>query len=205
MAVIKIAKNAHWRKEIEKAIDEYYKKDMTPVIYKDLAEWCKSLIRYAVEERLHSIGGHNFTGNLINSIVVILYSKQQKKKEAYYSNTISGKPAIMHEVSALNARGRLRAYDIHFRPGSRFPSPDWSGTFSTLKASSIIPTDESMGFMDAVNFVRMWKPLTGKDFEVCVAYTSEYASFVEAERHTTGFLGTMNYAEYTAVNWIGLK
>jgi len=74
-----------------------------------------------------------------------------------------------------------------------------------LKGEDLIPTDNSYGFHDAARFFGAWSPTTGKDFEVCVAYTAEYAKFVEAERQTTGFLETMGYAEYTAVNYVGLK
>jgi hypothetical protein len=170
------------------------------VTYNALDKWCVEILRKAVFERLHPMGGHNFTGNLINSICVLLYRKSTGTVTTYFAFDKAGlKLPIRRELSGLNARRRQRKNRISFHP-------DWSGEDSRLRGSELIPTDQSWGQQDAVQFSKTWIPYNAdSDFVICVAYTAEYASFVEHERNTTGILQTEQFVGQTAIEWVGLK
>ena len=115
------------------------------------------------------------------------------------------KPAIRRELSSVTYKKRSRSYNVHFRPGSKFGDVDWEGTYSTIKASSLIPTDESYGRSDAIQFASKWVPATNSDFVICIAYASEYANFVEMQRGTTGILEAKAYANRVATEFLELK
>ena len=186
-----------------KIVDKAFKgfaQHIDKVTYNALDKWCVEILRKAVYERLHPMGGHNFTGNLINSICVLLYRKSTGTVTTYYAFDKAGlKLPIRRELSGLNARRRQRKNRISFHP-------DWSGENSKLKGSGLIATDQSWGQNDAVQFAKSWIPRhADTDFVICVAYTAEYASFVELERNTTGILQTELFVEQTAIEWIGLK
>lgn len=189
---------------VEKAFKDFEKR-MDQQVFGQLDKYCRDILRKAVWERQHFTGGHNFTGNLVNSIVVCMFRKSTGKKYKYFAyDTI--KLPIRRELSALTSRGKRRKNRIIFHPGSRFGSQDWSGEWSTLKPDNLIPTDESWGQNDAVQFASIWYPTnTNLDFTICVAYASEYASFVEHERHTTGYVNTLDYAERMGIEYYGLK
>ena len=175
-----------------------YAEHIDKVTYNALDKWCKDILRSAIQFRLREPEGHNFTGNLINSICVLLYRKSKGTKKSYFAYD-SLKLPIRSELSGITARGKHRRNRIWFRP-------DWSGEQSALKGSELIPTDKSWGQNDAVKFANEWTPRNSNcDFVICVAYTSEYASFVEHERNTTGILQTESFVGHTAIEWVGLK
>ena len=190
-------------------------KPVDVTIHTYLCDWCESILRAAIDIRKNPasldtsgeiVAGHNFTGNLINSICVVLYEKSKGKKTSFFADSTGLKPAIRRELSYVTYKGRKRRNRIYFRPGSRFGSADWSGSISHINAESLIPTDESYGYSDARKFASSWVPRsTSADFVICVAYTSEYADFVEQQRHTTGFMETMMFTHRTAIEWVGLK
>lgn len=194
-------------KEFEKQIDK--------TTYDWLCDWCEILLREAVELRKNPAvlggdgevtSGHNFTGNLINSICVVLYQKSTSKKTKFFAYRDVGlKPAIRREISSLTFRKTTRKNKVHFRPGSKFGDVDWSGVRSTLRAENLIPTDESYGRDDAVKFAESWTPTLSADFVICVAYTSEYANWVEMRNGTTGIVEMKAYAARTGVELIGLN
>lgn len=177
-----------------------YAEHIEKVTYNALDEWCVEILRKAVFERLHPMGGHNFTGNLINSICVLLYRRSKGTVTSYFAWDKAGlKLPIRRELSGVTARKKHRKNRVWLRP-------DWNGEQSVLRGSDLIGTDQSWGQNDAANFARTWLPKNGNlDFVICVAYTSEYASFVEHERGTTGILQTELFVERTAVEWVGLK
>lgn len=184
-----------------------YEEHIDKVVYNALDKWCVQILRDAIRNRYQPTEdrGHNFTGNLINSIVVILYRRSNGKKTTYYADSTGLKPAIRREISGLNYRRRYRRYDIYFRRGSRWGERDWTGRMSKLRADGLVATDESYGINDAHQFANIWYPTTNDDFVICVAYTSEYAYFVEQQRQTTGFLETMAYVGTTAIEYVGLQ
>lgn len=186
------------RSIVEKAF-KGYAEHIDKVVYNRLDQWCEQILREAVFERmmLSRTNGYNITGNLINSICVILYRKSLNQKTSYFAEQTGLKPAVRRELTALNTRGRRRSYRIRVR--------DWSGKSITVNPDNLIPTDESFGIQDAHQFASMWYPRNDSDFVICVAYTSEYASFVEHQRQTTGFLETMSFVGRTAVEWVGLN
>jgi len=175
-----------------------YAEHIDKVVYSKLDNWCVEILRKAVFSRLNPVGGHNFTGNLINSIVVILYRRSNNTKTSYFASDQVRLP-VRREISALNSRGKRRKNKVWLRP-------DWTGQYSSLQASELVPTDESWGQNDAVKFSKAWRPKnTNADFSICIAYTSEYASFVEYERQTTGILEVEEFVGRSAIEWVGLK
>lgn len=189
---------------VEKAF-KGYAQHIEKVTFGELDKYCKDVLRKAVWERLHVAFGHNYTGNLINSIVVCMYRKSTGRKYDYFAYN-SVKLPIRRELSALNTRGKYRRNNINFGPGSKFGREDWTGQWSTLRAENLVPTDESWGQNDAINFANTWIPSNPDlSFVICVAYTSEYASYVEEHRKTTGYLGTLDYAERMAIEYYHLK
>lgn len=175
-----------------------FKNEIDETVFQELDKWCQSILKNAIAFRFNEPEGHNFTGNLINSIVVILYRKSTGTSTKYFAYDKIKFP-IRRELSGLNARKRQRKNRIWF-------SPDWSGENSAIRGSGLIPTDESWGQNDAITFANNWLPSTTNcDFVICVAYTSEYASFVEHERNTTGILQTESFVGHSAIEWIGLK
>lgn len=184
-----------------KVVDDAFKAFKTEIdetTFKVLDSWCREILRSAISFRLREPEGHNFTGNLINSIVVLLYRKSKGTKASYFAYD-SLKLPIRRELSGITARGKHRRNRIWLRP-------DWSGEQSALKGSELIATDQSWGQNDATNFANNWLPSNPNlDFVICVAYTSEYASFVEHERNTTGILQTESFVGRSAIEWVGLK
>lgn len=182
---------------IKKAFNGYAQ-HIDKIVYDKLDKWCREILRSAIQFRIREPEGHNFTGNLINSICVLLYRRSTGTKASYFAFD-SLKLPIRKELSGITARGKQRKNRIWFRP-------DWSGGQSVLKGSGLIGTDESWGQNDAVQFADYWIPSEKNcDFVICVAYTSEYASFVEHERNTTGILQTESWVAHTAIEWVGLK
>ena len=182
-----------------KAFKEF-EKEMDDALYKALDTWCVAILREAVSARFSTEGAHNFTGNLVNSICVLLYRKSTGTKTEYYAYDKAGiKLPVRREFSGMTARGTHRKNRVWLRP-------DYNGGESALKGSNLIRTDESWGQNDAREFAKWWTPKNpNKDFVICVAYTSEYASFVENERNTTGILQTEAFIQTTAVEFMGLK
>lgn len=180
-----------------------FKIEIDETTFTALDSWCREILRSAIYFRMresegHDSKGHNFTGNLINSIVVLLYRKSKGTKASYFAYD-SLKLPIRRELSGVTARGKHRRNRIWLRP-------DWSGDQSALKGSELIATDQSWGQNDATNFANNWIPRNPNlDFVICVAYTSEYASFVEHERNTTGILQTESFVGHSAIEWVGLK
>lgn len=184
---------------VEKAF-KGYADHMDKVIYNALDKWCEQIIRQAIRERMllvQSGAGYNITGNLINSICVIIYRKSNNTKTSYFADETGLKPAVRRELSAYNRYGVRRKY--------RMKVTDWSGKQIVVHPDALVESDESFGVTHAHQFASMWYPSFDCDFVICVAYTSDYATFVEAARMTTGFLETENFVERTAVEWVGLN
>ena len=183
-------------KVIRDAFKQFREVTVVNEIYKSLDDFCRNLLLDAViyNRRLNP-EAHQYTGNLINSIVVILFDKNNGVKSDYYAYDRLKSP-IRREMSAKTTRGGMRKRAVHFRP-------DWQGTPHSRYHPELV-TDESFGPADARGFAASWMPVTGKDFEICVAYTSEYAEWVEIHHHSTGFLNSMRYAKQ-AMTSVGFK
>lgn len=117
--------------------------------------------------REYNENAHNFTGNLINSIVAVLYKDGVEKYAEYASRTV-GKPAIRVKMTAPKS--------YHFRR-------DWQGAESHYMADE--ETNRGWGIDDADRFVKQYHP-KGKGWVVTLAYPVEYAAYVEKHRQSTG-------------------
>lgn len=179
---------------ISEAFKRFYEDTVKPRTYQRLCSWCENLINAAVQYRRGAKDAHNFTGNLINSIVVVLY--EGNKRAEFFSNSVVRKPAIRKEMSALNSKGRKRRYRIHL-------NPDWEGHRSSYLPE--VPTDGSWGEIDAAHFASRYRPKVKAEYAIVVAYTSEYAAWVEFQRHTTGYFAMLKHTEDTAVSLVKLK
>lgn len=171
---------------VNKAFEEY-RRQMEDEVEERCRSFCAELCRLAVWYRLREPEAHNFTGNLINSIVVALY---RKKKPIYmsYASDIMPK-AIM--VKMTKSHGRYvfkRDYD----------SEEYSAYVPEVE------TNGSLGIYDAMRVAQSYKPVGKNMFDILVAYSTEYAEFVENERATTGFLNTYDHAKYIGIKFLGL-
>ena len=173
-------------KWVNKALEEYHKQ-MEDEVEERCRSFCLELCRSAVWFRLREPNAHNFTGNLINSIVVALY---RKKNPIYasYANDIMPK-AIGGKMTQSHGR-------YYFRR-------DYDSEEHTAYVPEV-ETNESLGLDDAMRVVQSYRPVGKNMFDILVAYSTEYAEFVEDERATTGFLNTYDNAKYVGIKFLGL-
>ena len=162
--------------QILRAIDDYREKIIAEV-QKRCEGFCEQLVYAAIKNRKIAFDAHDFTGNLLNSIVVCLYRERQPLTAWYAADTQIPK-AIQVEMSyKMNKKLKNKTY--YFKK-------DYSGNVSSYQPELV--TDESWGVDDAKNFFRSFTPKGKNLFDIVVAYTSEYAEFVEMQRGTTGIL-----------------
>lgn len=153
---------------------------MENAVEKKCEQYCIWIVEKAIDERFSS--GHNFTGNLITSIVVCLY-KKKKPLAAFFAEDYL-KEAIDGKMTA---------------GGTYFFRTDYDDENET-KYTPSVETDMGYGKKDAIRFFRSYKPTGNNLFDIVVAYPVEYASFVERERQATGILRTYDYA-----SWVGVE
>lgn len=131
---------------------------------------CDDAIRF----RQTAPGKHNFTGNLINSIVAVVY-RDRSPRYARYAAQLVGKPAIQCKMTAYPGE-KPRRYRFEL---------DWDGAKSQYDAEVV--TDEGYGKDDAEAFVNGYRP-SAQGWVITVAYPVEYAPYIERERQTTGIM-----------------
>ena len=165
---------------VKKAFKDF-EKQMNDAILNEVYSYAKTLVLKAQDFRFMDNNAHNFTGNLLDSIVAAVYYNKSLKK-AFFSDELGIKKPRYYEMTASHGR-----YYFKF---------DYSGKTSVYKPE--IETGRTKGIDDANRFVRSYSPKID-GFLVVVAYTTAYASFVEAERGTTGYLNTFKYAEKLGV------
>ena len=176
------------KSNIAKAVEQYKFNIIIPTMEKHLRKWCRNILDAAIKARQKNPQAHNFTGNLLNSIVVCLY-KNAKPAIAYFSSDIVPE-AIMPKM-----KKRLRKRVFFKR--------DYDG-----EESAYLPTIETNGGWgkdDAQEFFESYKPKGNNLFDIVVAYTVEYANWVQMERGTAGILNTYAYAERTGKTFLKLK
>lgn len=176
------------KSNIAKAVEQYKFNIIIPTMEKHLRKWCRNILDAAIKARQKNPQAHNFTGNLLNSIVVCLY-KNGRPIIAYFSSDIVPE-AIMPKM-----KKRLRKRVFFKR--------DYDG-----EESAYLPTIETNGGWgkdDAQEFFESYKPKGNNLFDVVVAYTVEYANWVQMERGTAGILNTYAYAERTGKTFLRLK
>ncbi len=159
-----------------------------------LRGYCDEIIEKAIAFRLGNTRAHNFTGNLINSIVAALYRKG-KLVIAVTPGSSDGSidPPIRRKMTypkkyyfGVNAKGELSKLGY-----------DWD----TVKSSYYEPemvTSQRFGTADAKAFIDSFRADPKALFQIVVAYTTEYASFVESKRKTTGYLNTVQFIQVSA-------
>ena len=177
-------------KHIMDAIDDYRKKIIDEV-EKRCRDYCEDLCWSAIRYRRENPEAHDFTGNLLTSIVVCLY-KNREPLTAYYASEQFIPKAIQVKMSANN-KYRKRY----------FFNPDYSGTTSMFRAE--IKTDRGWGENDARLFFNSFRPKGRNLFDIVVAYPVEYANFIEEERSTTGIIDTYTHAEKVGVALLRLE
>lgn len=173
---------------IAKAVENYKNSVIIPTVEAQLKSLCNKMLDAAIMARQRNPMAHNFTGNLLNSIVVCLY-RQKKPVMAWYAADRVPK-AIM-----LKMRKRLRRR-VFFRP-------DYDGQDSAYLPT--IDTNGGWGYDDAQEFFEDFIPNGNNLFDIVVAYPVEYANWVQMERATTGILQTYQYAERVGLKFFKLK
>lgn len=174
---------------IERAIKDYTKK-MYDKIEKRCDSYCGELLSIAITERIKKRPkAHDFTGNLLNSIVVCLYRERRPIRAYFAFETIDN--AIRVKMTS---------------PRKYFFKDDYQHTTSKYHWSdpAEISTNQGLGEDDAIRFFQQYKPSGNNIFDIVVAYTTEYASYVEAARGTVGFLQAYDHAEDIGVEFLGL-
>ncbi len=156
---------------------------------KTAAFLCERLIANAVLNRQNAPGAHDFTGNLLNSIVT-----------GYY---LDGELRAFFRAESAGVRPS-RYYKMRASHGTYFFKYDYRGRKSYYKPT--IETDGGKGVEDAEMFIMTYTPRIRNGFEIVVAYTTEYATWVENERRTTGFMNTLAWAKKACrVNFIPIN
>ncbi len=140
-----------------------------------LTEFCKELVRYAVEERLSDPSAHNYTGNLINSIVVMMF------REGQFTHVFE---AGVRQPITYKMSGPTK---YHF-------TVDWDGAESNYEAE--VTTNRGFGNADAYEFSHRYKANPNAIFEIVLAYPVEYAEFVENLRGTVGYAAMWEYVRH---------
>ena len=150
-------------------------------------KFCTDLCQEAINARKNAPGAHNFTGNLINSIVVCLY-RNREPINAYY--------AAQYVPKAIQVKMRQRT-----RKRYRF-NPDYDGDKSHYLPT--VQTNGGWGEDDARHFFQDYVPKGKNLFDIVVAYPVEYGNWVETQRSTTGILQAYSHAEAVGVTYLKL-
>jgi len=167
---------------IKSAFSEF-KTDIEHSIEQNCKTFCRNLLTEAIKNRETAPRKHDFTGNLLNSIVVCLYKK---------GNPIVGYFASDNTNSATVEK-------MSFPKKYRFKK-DYEGVASHYVPS--IKTDEGLGAYDAKMFFASYRPDGNNMFDIVVAYPVEYAEFIEMKRGTAGFMQTLQYADRTGITFL---
>ena len=170
---------------VDKAFKKY-RKQMEDELEKRCRDFCAELCKAAVKFRQEG-PGHNYTGNLINSIVVVLY-RQGKPIHASYANDIIPE-AIQFKMTASHKKYVFKR--------------DYDGEEHTVYLPEL-ETNELLGLDDAMYVAQNYKPAGRNMFDILVAYSTEYAEFVESQRQATGIIKTYAHAQHVGIEFLGL-
>lgn len=160
-----------------------YNRKILDEIEKRCDGYCSQILVGAIDARLNHPRAHNFTGNLITSIVVCLYRNKQPVRAYFAGHTIDGPIAVKMTF-----------------PKTYHWKKDYDGVESHYKPE--IATIQDYGERDAREFFKSYRP-TGKSlFDIVVAYPVEYADYIQQLRETTGILQAYDYADKIAVTYL---
>lgn len=171
---------------IHKAFADY-RKEIFDEVENRCRKFCTDLCQEAIKARQNNEAAHNYTGNLINSIVVCLY-RDKEPINAYY--------AAQYVPKAIQVKMRLRK-----RKHYRF-NPDYEGDKSQYLPE--VQTNGGWGEDDARHFFQDYVPKGRNLFDIVVAYPVEYGKWVEAKRSSTGILQAYSHAEAVGVTYLKL-
>lgn len=164
-----------------------YRKRIFDEVENRCRKFCTDLCQEAIKARQNNEAAHNYTGNLINSIVVCLY-RDREPINAYY--------AAQYVPKAIQVKMRLRK-----RKHYRF-NPDYDGSNSHYLPE--VQTNGGWGEDDARNFFQNYVPQGRNLFDIVVAYPVEYGKLVEAKRASTGILQAYSHADSVGVTYLKL-
>ena len=173
---------------IAKAVENYKNQVIIPTMEAELKKWCSQILDAAIKARMRNPKAHNFTGNLIDSIVICLYRKKKPVMAWYAHDRVP--EAIMPKM-----RKRLRKRVFFKR--------DYDGEESAYLPT--IETNGGWGYEDAQEFFESYTPKGNYLFDIVVAYPVEYANWVQMQRASTGILNTWQFAERTGCTFMRLK
>lgn len=171
---------------IHKAFADYRKQILDEVEIR-CRKFCTDLCQEAINARQNTEGAHNFTGNLLNSIVVCLY-REREPINAYY--------AAQYVPKAIQVKMRERK-----RKSYRF-NPDYDGDKSHYLPT--VQTNGGWGEDDARNFFQNYTPKGKNLFDIVIAYPVEYANWIEIKRGTTGIMRAYSWSEQVSVQYLKL-
>lgn len=171
---------------IHKAFADYRKQILDEVEIR-CRKFCTNLCQEAINARQNTEGAHNFTGNLLNSIVVCLY-REREPINAYY--------AAQYVPKAIQVKMRERK-----RKSYRF-NPDYDGDKSHYLPT--VQTNGGWGEDDARNFFQNYTPKGKNLFDIVIAYPVEYANWIEIKRGTTGIMRAYSWSEQVSVQYLKL-
>lgn len=163
-----------------------FRKQQYDLLERKLVGYCGKLLNEAVEARLDSSisgKGHNFTGNLINSIVVGLF--REGNLVMFVTPSDAGQ-----EIERPVRKKMTYPFKYYFSENKKKSKYglDWDQTHPSSYYEPELKTNLSYGNADAKRFIRTYPVNKKVVFQIVVGYTTEYASFVEAKRGTTGYL-----------------
>lgn len=167
-----------------------FEKTIHDVTRKRLQKWCGNLVKNAIKMRLGDPKAHNFTGNLLNSILVCLYENGNPTDVWYAADEPNVRTAIRVKMTRRN------------KPYYFTKSGDYEGKPSKFIAD--VETDKGWGIDDAKAFYASFRPQGNNMFDIVVGYAVEYADFVQQQRKTTGILETMGYAYHSGMTFMQL-
>ena len=171
---------------IHKAFADYRKQILDEVEIR-CRKFYTDLCQEAINARQNTDGAHNFTGNLLNSIVVCLY-REREPINAYY--------AAQYVPKAIQVKMRERK-----RKSYRF-NPDYDGDKSHYLPT--VQTNGGWGEDDARNFFQNYTPKGKNLFDIVIAYPVEYANWIEIKRGTTGIMRAYSWSEQVSVQYLKL-
>lgn len=177
------------RKIVRQAFKDFAKQ-IDDEVQRETELLAQNLIYYAIKQRESSPGKHDFTGNLLNSFVSAVYKDKSLTKAFFSGETGIRSPRYYEMTASHKGNGHY-----HFKI-------DYEGKESNYTAD--IETLRRKGIDDAYEFISTYTPKIN-GFVLVVAYTTEYADFVEQQRKTTGFLSTFRYASKVASQMFQLK
>lgn len=163
-----------------------YRKRIFDTVENRCRKFCTELCAEAIRARLTAPGAHNFTGNLLNSIVVCLYREKQPVSACYAAKFVP-------EAIQVKMTRRRRSYTF---------KSDYDGAKSRYLPT--VQTNGGWGVDDARNFFQNYIPGGNNLFDIVVAYPVEYANWIEMKRATTGILQAYAKAEQVGIMYLKL-